>query len=57
MAKKGAVSKFGMICSVCGRRNYVTSKNKLENKDKISLNKYCRGCKKHTLHKENEKLK
>ncbi|MCL4390179.1 MAG: 50S ribosomal protein L33 [Patescibacteria group bacterium] len=56
MAKAGAVIRFGLVCSVCGSRNYVTSKNKLENKEKITLSKYCRHCRKHTEHKENEKL-
>lgn len=57
MAQKDVTIKFGLICTICGHRNYVTSKNKLENKDKISLQKYCRHCRKHTEHKENEKLK
>ena len=56
-SKKDAVMKFGLVCSVCKNSNYVTSKNKIENKDKIELNKYCRHCRKHTLHKEVEKLK
>ncbi|MDO8515288.1 MAG: 50S ribosomal protein L33 [bacterium] len=57
MALKDTTIKFGLICPVCGRRNYVTSKNKIENKEKIILKKYCPKCKKHTEHKENEKLK
>ena len=56
MAKAGAVIKLGLICSVCKSRNYNTSKNKLENKEKMALNKYCRKCRKHTEHKETEKL-
>jgi large subunit ribosomal protein L33 len=57
MAKTEATIKLGLVCSVCGRRNYVTSKNKLENKEKLVLKKYCRRCRKHTEHKETEKLK
>jgi len=57
MALKDTTIKFGLICSVCGRRNYVTSKNKIENKEKLVLKKYCPHCRKHTEHKENEKLK
>lgn len=56
MAKAGATIKLGLVCSVCGSRNYVTSKNKLENKEKLILKKYCRHCRKHTEHKETEKL-
>lgn len=58
MSKKTeAVIKLGLVCAVCGRLNYVTSKNKLENKEKLVLKKYCRHCRKHTEHKEREKLK
>ena len=56
MAKKDATVKLGFICTVCKSRNYVSSKNKMENKDKMTLNKYCRHCKKHTPHKETEDL-
>jgi large subunit ribosomal protein L33 len=56
MAKAGATVKLGLICTVCQTRNYITSKNKLENKEKLLLSKYCRKCRKHTDHKETEKL-
>ena len=56
MAKKDATVKLGMVCTVCNSRNYLTSKNKMENKDKLKLSKYCRHCRKHTEHKESEKL-
>ncbi|MCL4338320.1 50S ribosomal protein L33, partial [Patescibacteria group bacterium] len=36
--------------------NYITKKNKLNSKEKIVLKKYCKHCKKHTEHKETEKL-
>ncbi len=39
-------------CEVCKRRNYTTTRNKKENKEKISLKKYCKFDRKHTLHKE-----
>lgn len=57
MAKAGAVVKLGMVCSVCKKLNYLTSKNKIENKEKMILKKYCRYCRKHTDHKETERLK
>ncbi|MBI4100010.1 50S ribosomal protein L33 [Candidatus Microgenomates bacterium] len=56
MAKGDSTIKLGMVCSVCGSRNYLTSKNKMENKEKLLLSKYCRHCRKHTDHKESEKL-
>ncbi|OGC93248.1 50S ribosomal protein L33 [Candidatus Amesbacteria bacterium RIFCSPHIGHO2_02_FULL_47_9] len=57
MAKKGARQAFALICSVCKSQNYITEKNKVNTPDKIELKKYCRRCKKHTLHKETSKLK
>lgn len=56
MAKAQATAKLGMVCSVCKKLNYLTSKNKLENKEKLVLKKYCRYCRKHTDHKETERL-
>lgn len=39
-------------CSVCKRRNYYTAKNKKKVERKIELQKYCKWCRKKTLHKE-----
>ncbi len=39
-------------CTQCHRRNYNTSKNKKLHPDRLELNKYCRFCRTHTLHKE-----
>jgi large subunit ribosomal protein L33 len=39
-------------CAECKRRNYVTKKNKTNNRERIELKKYCRWDRKHTLHKE-----
>ncbi|NCO28117.1 MAG: 50S ribosomal protein L33 [Caldiserica bacterium CG02_land_8_20_14_3_00_36_38] len=39
-------------CTVCKRRNYSTTVNRQNNKEKLQLNKYCKYCRKHTLHKE-----
>ena len=36
----------------CKSRNYQTNKNKKNDPDRIEFNKYCKFCKKHTLHKE-----
>uniref|UniRef100_A0A7C3NFE4 Large ribosomal subunit protein bL33 n=1 Tax=candidate division WOR-3 bacterium TaxID=2052148 RepID=A0A7C3NFE4_UNCW3 len=41
-----------MVCSECKRKNYMTTKNKKKQTDKLELKKYCKFCKKHTLHKE-----
>ena len=56
MAKKGHRLNYGLVCSVCKSQNYVTSKNKVETKEKLLLLKYCNHCRKHTEHKEKAKL-
>lgn len=56
MAKKEHRILLAFICQVCKSQNYITSKNKTEIKEKLALSKYCKKCKKHTRHKETEKL-
>ena len=41
-----------LACTECKRRNYSTTKNKKTTPDKLELKKYCRFCRKHTVHKE-----
>ncbi|MDY6967164.1 MAG: 50S ribosomal protein L33 [Spirochaetota bacterium] len=41
-----------LSCTSCKRRNYSTSKNKKLHTSKFEVNKYCKFCNKHTLHKE-----
>lgn len=61
MAKKGPRQIYGLSCTVCNSRNYVTTKNKsnaaAKNQGKLNLKKYCKRCQKHTEHKEVAKLK
>ena len=42
-------------CTECGEENYLTSKNKKANPDKLEIKKYCPRCKKQTLHREVKK--
>jgi len=42
-------------CSVCGHINYYSYKNKKKIQAKLEIRKYCKNCKKHTLHKEMKK--
>ncbi|WP_241079350.1 50S ribosomal protein L33 [Natranaerofaba carboxydovora] len=44
--------KITLECAECKQRNYMTTKNKQTNKERIELKKYCRFCMKHTSHKE-----
>ncbi|MBI5203523.1 MAG: 50S ribosomal protein L33 [Nitrospirae bacterium] len=39
-------------CTECKNRNYSTMKNKKNTTEKLQRKKYCRHCRKHTLHKE-----
>jgi large subunit ribosomal protein L33 len=41
-----------LACGECKRRNYSTSKNKRTTTDRLELSKYCRWCRKHTVHRE-----
>jgi len=56
MAKKDQRLVLAMICTVCKSQNYITSRNKINTTEKIVLKKYCRKCRKHTDHKETNKL-
>ena len=39
-------------CSDRKGSNYVTKKNKRNNPERIEMNKHCKFCRKHTLHRE-----
>lgn len=41
-----------LACTECKQRNYQTTKNKKNDTERIEIKKYCRFCKKHTMHKE-----
>ncbi len=55
--KKTPRLMLGLLCTVCGAQNYITSRNKTNTPDKLKLVKYCNWCKKRTEHKESSKLK
>ena len=44
--------KITLACTECKQRNYNTKKNKKNDPDRLEMNKYCKFCKKHTVHKE-----
>lgn len=44
-----------MQCSVCKKVNYFTKKTKKTAEKKLELSKFCKWCKKHTVHKESRK--
>ncbi len=45
---------IALECSDCGRRNYTTTKNRKTQTEKLSVKKFCRFDRKHTVHKESK---
>lgn len=41
-----------LACTECKRRNYISTKNKKNDPDRIELKKYCSFCGRHTVHRE-----
>lgn len=55
MAKKNESRiRVNLKCSECGTINYRNQKNVKNTTEKLTLNKYCPKCKKHTNHKESK---
>ena len=52
LGEKFMRTKITLECTECKQRNYDNYKNKKNDPDRIQLEKYCRFCKKHTVHKE-----
>lgn len=41
-----------LACTDCDQRNYVTTRNKKTQLQKLEMKKFCKFCRKHVLHKE-----
>jgi large subunit ribosomal protein L33 len=41
-----------LACEVCKRRNYITTKNRQNDRDRLELKKYCPFDRRHTVHRE-----
>jgi len=41
-----------LACGECKRRNYTASRNKKAQTERLEVKKYCKFCRRHTLHKE-----
>lgn len=52
MPSKERENMIKFECADCKRTNYFSRKNKKMLKGRLELKKYCKYCKKHTLHKE-----
>ncbi len=45
-------TKITLECTECKNRNYDNMKEKKNTPERVELKKYCKFCKKHTVHKE-----
>ena len=52
--KKGDRLIIQLECAGCHTKNYATRKNKKNDKERLTLQKYCKHCKKKTDHKESK---
>ena len=52
MAKNENRAFLGLKCTECGEENYISTRNKKKQPEKLEVKKYCSRCKKMTLHKE-----
>ncbi len=50
--KKGIRPVITLECTECKERNYTTEKNRRNDPGRMELEKYCKRCKKHTMHRE-----
>ena len=39
-------------CEACSQRNYTATKNRRLHSGRVEYKKYCRFCRRHTMHKE-----
>ncbi|MDR1797497.1 MAG: 50S ribosomal protein L33 [Clostridiales Family XIII bacterium] len=44
--------KVTLECTECKQRNYDTMKNKKNDPERLELKKYCKFCRRETVHKE-----
>ena len=55
--KKGNRILVGLECTETGMRSYVSQKNRINTNEKMEIKKYNPKLKKHTIHKEIQRLK
>jgi large subunit ribosomal protein L33 len=44
--------KVTLACQQCQERNYVTTKNRNNQRERLELRKYCPRCRSHIAHRE-----
>lgn len=45
-------NKNALACTICGSRNYTLDSGNNTRTERLEVNKFCKKCGKHTLHKE-----
>ena len=45
-----------LACTVCKEKNYTSTKNKKNTKERVELKKFCWRCKTQTKHKEEKQV-
>jgi large subunit ribosomal protein L33 len=52
MPKNDKRVKITLECTECTRRNYITIKSKINDRERLEMKKYCKKQRQHTVHKE-----
>jgi large subunit ribosomal protein L33 len=52
MPKSEKRVKITLECQTCKRRNYITMKNKINDRERLEVKKYCKHDRVHTVHRE-----
>lgn len=50
-----AQKKASLACADCGNRNYSISVSSTPKPTRLEVNKFCKNCKKYTLHKKQDR--
>jgi large subunit ribosomal protein L33 len=52
MPKNDNRPRVTLACTECKERNYITSKHRVNQRERIELRKYCPRCRTHQVHRE-----
>lgn len=52
MPKNDNRPKVTLACTECKERNYITTKHRVTQRERIELRKYCSRCRTHQVHRE-----
>ncbi|HWB71140.1 MAG TPA: 50S ribosomal protein L33 [Egibacteraceae bacterium] len=52
MPKSDVRPKVTLACTECKERNYITTKNRQKQRERLELRKYCPRCNTHRAHRE-----